>query len=80
MATIFDTKIYVYSGVSYNPDGSEDPWSFCTAWFDDEDWCGEYIFNVDGDRLYPTGTVGNGVTGVRECKTYNCYNDYMNTK
>lgn len=60
-ANIYNTHITVYRGVDYNPDGTPVPWSFCTAWFsDDEDdgWYGEYLFCVDeNDNIYPIGTV-----------------------
>lgn len=64
---IYDTKITVYRGVDYAPDGTPVPWQFCTADFPpyEDGWYGdggEYIFAVDenGD-LYPVSPVGNGV-------------------
>ena len=73
MANIHDTPITVYRGTDYNPDGTAVPWRFETAFFNDENQCGEYLFNVDenGD-LYPTGTVGNAV----EYETASTYKNY----
>lgn len=67
MPNIYDTKITVYRGTSYNPDGSPVYWSFCTAFFPSEEEGGyfdggEYLFDVDeNNEIYPTGTVGNAV-------------------
>ena len=76
MANIYDTPITVYRGTNYNPDGTPIPWSFCTAFFTDEEesgYYGEYLFCVDeNDDIYPTGTVGNAVIieTAQEYKNY----------
>ena len=79
---IYNTKIYVYKGVDYNPDGSPVPFSWATAWFPPEDeggylFGGEYMFDVDEDDiLYPTGTVGNAAY-CDECVEYENYCDMI---
>ena len=65
MANVYNTKVYLYKGTDYNPDGTPVPWTFCTAWFEDDEsnYQGEYLFAVDENgNMYPTGTVGNAAT------------------
>ena len=75
---IYDTRITVYRGVNYNPDGTPVPWHFCTADFpsyEDGGYFdgGEYIFDVDeNDNLYPVSTVGN----VEEWTAVEVYENY----
>lgn len=72
-ANIYNSKVYLYKGTNYNPDGTPVPWTFCTAWFDDDNYCGEYLFAVaDNGDIYPTGSVGNAVT-VDDVITYENY-------
>lgn len=76
MANIYDTEIFVYKGAYCCPDGTSVPLEAVTAFFDDEDWCGEYFFAVDGEELYPTGTAGNA-NSVFPCSRYSCYKEYL---
>lgn len=76
MANIYNTTITVYRGTDYNPDGTSVPWSFCTAFFNDEDdgYCGEFLFSVDenDNSIYPVSPVGSK-EGVLTTKTYKNY-------
>lgn len=73
MANIYDTPITVYRGTDYNPDGTPIPWSFCAAFFDEEEYTGEFLFCIDENgNIYPVGTVGN----ADEIESEENYNNY----